>query len=77
MVSYVPLVMHAYMYRIISLIMLAMCCVPCYQSAFSHQVFEEALRMYPPVPAIGKVAPKGLTLCGYRIPEGTNTLVWD
>ena len=35
------------------------------------QVFQEVLRLYPPALAFDKEAPKGLTLSGYKIPEGT------
>lgn len=38
------------------------------------QVFEETLRMVPPAPIVTKKAPRGLTLSGYSVPEGTT--VW-
>ena len=40
------------------------------------QVFEESLRLVPPVPIVSKEAPQGgLTLSGYIIPQGTTLWV--
>ena len=38
-------------------------------------MFQEVLRLYPPVPALSKLAHKGMDLSGYSIPERTVIMV--
>ncbi|MEE2035317.1 cytochrome P450 [Rhodococcus chondri] len=42
---------------------------------YAGQVLQEALRMCPPGPAIGRMAMREVVVDGYRIPAGTNVLV--
>ena len=56
---------------------------PCMHSPFevsvltlvTCQVLKETLRLYPPIPGVIRLVPKGYDLSGYVMPEDTEVMV--
>lgn len=43
---------------------------------YSDQVIKESMRLFPPVPAIARVATEDTEIGGYTIPKGSELLMW-